>query len=98
MELFDVCPLTMDDMCVVGVEALDETICLVEVCVRRERDGDDRGLELALVHGRDLPGVLLDFGAEGALNAVAGDEDCVALVLAPVLEYPAGHPRTLWWQ
>ena len=68
VELFDVCPLAVDEVYVVGVDALDEAVCLVEVCVRRERDGDDRGLELelALVHGRDLPGVLLDVRTEGA--------------------------------
>ena len=68
MEFFGVCPLAVGKVYVVGVEALDEAVCLVEVCVCRERGGSNRGLELALVHGRDLLGVLLDVGAKGALK------------------------------
>ena len=52
-----------------GVEALDEAVCLVEVCVCREQGCDDRGLELALVHDRYLTGVLLlDARTEGTLK------------------------------
>ena len=76
--LFGVCLLAVDEVYVAGVDALDEAVCLVEVCVCREQGGGDRGLELALVHDRDLSGVLLlDVRTESALSAVAGDEDCV---------------------